>query len=309
MADEYLLEVRSQEMPPDLLRPAIRQLATRLFEDLMGRGLGPREIVTGATPRRLTVAVLDLPDREPGAAVLFAHCFTCTKNIKAERKAMAREDEAFAALKAEQLGYQKQMAASMRDRQTAEAQIAGAQSDKVAAEIRLIERKIDQAALIAPITGWVVSEDLKQQIGAPVETGKILFEIASIDSLRAELYVPESSIANVAAGQTGELAAVGHPDQKVRFVIERITPIAEVVNHQNVFDVRARILEHLEWMRPGMEGEARMASSRIWFGVVCSNGCSSTAETQQSRITVANQRLMPLLSLGRQPCIADQSND
>jgi biotin carboxyl carrier protein len=173
-----------------------------------------------------------------------------------------------AALKAEQLGYQKQMAASMRDRQTAEAQIAGAQSDKVAAEIRLIERKIDQAALIAPITGWVVSEDLKQQIGAPVETGKILFEIASIDSLRAELYVPESSIANVAAGQTGELAAVGHPDQKVRFVIERITPIAEVVNHQNVFDVRARILEHLEWMRPGMEGEARISAGKksyLWI--------------------------------------------
>ncbi len=65
MADEYLLEVRSQEMPPDFLRPAIRQLATRLFEELMGRGLGPREIVTGATPRRLTVALLELPDREP----------------------------------------------------------------------------------------------------------------------------------------------------------------------------------------------------------------------------------------------------
>ena len=173
-----------------------------------------------------------------------------------------------AALKAEQLGYQKQMAASMRDRQTAEAQIAGAQSDKVAAEIRLTERKIDQAALVAPITGWVVSEDLKQQIGAPVETGKILFEIASIDSLRAELYVPESSIAGIAVGQTGELAAVGHPDQKVRFVIERITPIAEVVNHQNVFSVRARILEHLEWMRPGMEGEARISAgekSYIWI--------------------------------------------
>jgi multidrug resistance efflux pump len=173
-----------------------------------------------------------------------------------------------AALKAEQLGYQKQMTASMRDRKTAEAQIAQAQSDKVAAEIRLIERKIAQADLVSPITGWVVSEDLKQQIGAPVETGKILFEIAGIDSLRAELYVPESSIANVATGQDGELASVGHPDQKVRFVIQRINPIAEVVNNQNVFRVRARILENLEWMRPGMEGEARISAckkSYLWI--------------------------------------------
>jgi hypothetical protein len=50
-----------------------------------------------------------------------------------------------AALKAEQLGYQKQMTASMRDRKTAEAQIAQAQSDKVAAQIRMIEKKIEQA--------------------------------------------------------------------------------------------------------------------------------------------------------------------
>ncbi len=173
-----------------------------------------------------------------------------------------------AALKAEQLGYQKQMAASMRDRKTAEAQIAQAQSDKVAAEIRLIEKKIEQATLVSPITGWVVSEDLKQQIGAPVETGKVLFEIAAIDSLRAELYVPESSIANVATGQEGELASVGHPDQKIRFVIERINPIAEVVNNQNVFRVRARILENLEWMRPGMEGEARISAGKksyLWI--------------------------------------------
>ena len=173
-----------------------------------------------------------------------------------------------AALKAEQLGYQKQMTASMRDRKTAEAQIAQAQSDKAAAEIRLIENKIEQAALMAPITGWVVSEDLKQQIGAPVETGQVLFEIAGIDSLRAELYVPESFIANVSIGQEGELASMGHPDQKVQFVIERINPIAEVVNNQNVFRVRARILENLEWMRPGMEGEARIAAGKksyLWL--------------------------------------------
>ncbi len=174
-----------------------------------------------------------------------------------------------AALKAEQLGYQKQMTAAMRDQKTAEAQIARAQSDKVAAEIRLIKMKIEQATLVAPITGWVVSEDLKRQIGAPVETGKILFEIARIDSLRAELYVPESSIANIATGQTGELASVGHPDQKIRFVIERINPIAEIVNSQNVFRVRARISEHLEWMRPGMEGRARISAGRrsyLWIG-------------------------------------------
>jgi multidrug efflux pump subunit AcrA (membrane-fusion protein) len=174
-----------------------------------------------------------------------------------------------AALKAEQLGHQKQMAASMRDRNTAEAQIAQAQSDKLAAEIRLLEQHIGQATLIAPITGRVVSEDLRRQIGAPVETGKIVFEIALIESLRAELYVPEELIASVTEGQTGELASVGHPDQRIRFVVERINPVADVVNDQNIFKVRAPLLEQPEWMRPGMEGIAKIFVGKkryIWIG-------------------------------------------
>ena len=173
-----------------------------------------------------------------------------------------------AVLKAERLGYQKQMVASMRDRKTADAQMAQAQSDKADAQIRLIERQIEKASLVAPITGWVVSDDLKQRIGAPVETGKVLFEIAGIDSLRAELYVPESSISRIATGQAGELAAVGHPDQRVRFVIDKIHPTAEVVNSQNVFKISARILEQLQWMRPGMEGEARIFAGKksyLWI--------------------------------------------
>lgn len=65
MADEYLLEIRSQDMPPAFQRRTIQHLATRLFEELTGRGLGPREVVTGATPRRLVVSLETLPDREP----------------------------------------------------------------------------------------------------------------------------------------------------------------------------------------------------------------------------------------------------
>ena len=174
-----------------------------------------------------------------------------------------------ASLKAEQLGYQKKIAASIRDRQTVESQIAQAKYDKVAAEIRLLELNIRQATLRAPITGRIISEDLKRQIGAPVEKGQVLFEIAGIESLRAELYVPEDLIADVHEGQEGELAAVGHPEQRIRFVVEVINPMADVVNNHNVFKVRARLIDSREWMRPGMEGTARISLGRkgyAWLG-------------------------------------------
>ena len=177
-----------------------------------------------------------------------------------------------AALQAEKLGYQKQMTAFMRDRKTADAQIAETQSRKVTAQIRLIEKKIEQANIVAPINGWVISEDRKQQIGAPVKAGEVLFEIATIDSLWAELHVPESSIASITQGFTGTMASVGHPGQKVGFTIDRINPIAEVVDHQNVFRVRARIFEQLEWMRPGMEGEAKISAGKKTYLWIYSHG-------------------------------------
>ena len=61
---EYLLEVRTEEIPARMLEPAARRLATRVFEDLMGRGLGPTEVETGYTPRRLVLVLRGLPEGE-----------------------------------------------------------------------------------------------------------------------------------------------------------------------------------------------------------------------------------------------------
>jgi glycyl-tRNA synthetase beta chain len=62
---EYLLEVRSEEIPARMLEAGTRELATRIFEELMARNLGPREVETGYTPRRLVLILSGLPEREP----------------------------------------------------------------------------------------------------------------------------------------------------------------------------------------------------------------------------------------------------
>jgi len=62
---EYLLEVRSEEIPARMLEPGLRELATRVFEELMSRGLGPRQVETGYTPRRLVLTMSGLPAKEP----------------------------------------------------------------------------------------------------------------------------------------------------------------------------------------------------------------------------------------------------
>ncbi|MGB6364221.1 MAG: glycine--tRNA ligase subunit beta [Thermoanaerobaculia bacterium] len=62
---EFLLEVRCEEIPARMLAPAIRQLGTRLFEELLASNLAPAEVQTGFTPRRLMLLLKGLPEREP----------------------------------------------------------------------------------------------------------------------------------------------------------------------------------------------------------------------------------------------------
>ncbi len=61
---EFLLEVRCEEIPARMLEAAIKELTQRTFEDLMGRGVGPREVETGFTPRRLVLVLKGLPARQ-----------------------------------------------------------------------------------------------------------------------------------------------------------------------------------------------------------------------------------------------------
>jgi glycyl-tRNA synthetase beta chain len=62
---ELLLEVRSEEIPARMLEPGVKELATRTFEELMARGIAPREVETGFTPRRLVLVMSGLPRQEP----------------------------------------------------------------------------------------------------------------------------------------------------------------------------------------------------------------------------------------------------
>jgi len=193
--------------------------------------------------------------------------------VKGNETTLAELDTAelrlqLAAAKAEKAGYLKQVAAAMRDSETAQAQIAQANSDKAQAQIDLLNYLVEQGKIISPISGTVVKGDLKRQIGAPVKTGDVLFEVMPLESLRAELLVPEDQIFDISVDQEGYLATVSYPSQRIKFVVERVNPIAEVVNNRNVFKVRVRLLETRSWMRPGMEGVAKISIGKrryVWI--------------------------------------------
>ncbi|MFP4139667.1 MAG: efflux RND transporter periplasmic adaptor subunit [Planctomycetota bacterium] len=159
-----------------------------------------------------------------------------------------------------------------------ERQIALSKAKSVQAQIDDLQRRIDQATITAPIGGTITEGDLKQLIDKDIEKGQVLFRIAALDRLRAEVAVPEDQIADVEkaltraredGGQlTGQLAVTQHPEQRMEFVVEGINPVGRIKNQQNVFLVRVRLKEQPGWLKPGMGGSARITVDHRPYGAI-----------------------------------------
>ena len=161
---------------------------------------------------------------------------------------------------ARKLESQKKAAVALREGNAAEEQIARAEVKGIDAEIELTDFFLSQAEVKAPIGGTVISEDLQKREFSVIELGKPVLEIVDDSKLKVALFVPEDQIADISVGKTGELAAAGYPDQKIKFRVLDVENIARVVSGANVFKVQAEFLdgEKLEWFKPGMEGVARI---------------------------------------------------
>lgn len=163
---------------------------------------------------------------------------------------------------AERSSYQIQARIKQQENKTAEGRIALAEVDRITARIDLLQWHIDQSNIVSPLSGVVIMGEWNKNLGSPIETGQGLFEVASLESLRAELAVPEDRIADLIVKQTGKLACVSYPGQYLKFEVERIDPVAKVIDQRNVFSVKVKLLETRSWLRPGMEGAAKVDISR-----------------------------------------------
>ncbi len=134
-----------------------------------------------------------------------------------------------------------------------EAQIAQAR-----AQLALTSTQLARTEIISPIAGVVVNGDLSQKLGAPVQPGEVLFEVAPLEGFRVDIYVDERDLRWVQEAQTGHLALAGRPDEGLDFTVTRITPVAEPREGINTFRVEATLEAPLTGLRPGMEGVAKI---------------------------------------------------
>jgi RND family efflux transporter MFP subunit len=163
----------------------------------------------------------------------------------------------------------REQSEALAERDRARAGILAAQIQQADAQIKLLDEQLKRIVVTAPFDGVVVSGDLSQSLGAPVERGDILFEVAPLNSYRVILKVDERDIGEVIQEQTGLLALTGMPGDVIEIRVDKITPISTAEEGRNYFRVEASLLaEPPAMLRPGMEGVGKIdAGSRrlVWI--------------------------------------------
>jgi len=157
--------------------------------------------------------------------------------------------------------------AAMASHDRQEMAIVQAKLDQVRSELELINTQIKRAQIVAPVDGMIVNGDLAQLLGAPVERGKTLLEMAPASNYEIQLLVNEADISYVEAGQTGELTLQSNPFDPVEFSINAVHPIATVGDGQTRFRVDANPTSSVDGFRPGQTGVAKVeagSANLLW---------------------------------------------
>lgn len=164
------------------------------------------------------------------------------------------------------LGQQHQLSSQYREamanHEKAQVRIAMAKSNQVQAQLELVDYKLSRTKITAPFSGVIVSGDLSQALGAPVEKGQVLFEIAPLDAYRIILQVDEGDISYIQEGQLGTIVLSSLPDDDMYFTVKKITPVSTAEEGRNYFRVEAELDQLTQNLRPGMEGVGKIKIGR-----------------------------------------------
>jgi RND family efflux transporter MFP subunit len=156
----------------------------------------------------------------------------------------------------------KQYRQAMAEHNAALVQIVGAQLEQSRAQVERVEDQLLRTRVIAPFDGVVVSGDLTQSLGAPVERGTVLYEVAPMSAFRVILKVDERDMADVAVGQRGNILLSAFPHDPIAFQVEKVTPVSTPREGKNFFRVEAKFDQNDTRLRPGMEGVGKIGIER-----------------------------------------------
>lgn len=146
------------------------------------------------------------------------------------------------------------------------AAIARHEAERMQNKASLLQDRLNQLEVRSPIDGVIVSGDLKDTEGAPLETGQSLFEVAPLDRMKVHVGVPEDDIRHVTKSMRAVLQLDAMPSESLETRLESIRPTAEIFEDDNVFIAEAEMDNSDRRLRPGMRGQAKVSTGKQPLG-------------------------------------------
>ncbi len=167
-----------------------------------------------------------------------------------------------------------QEAAALKEKDTAAAAKAQAQWVQAEAQLKYIDERIARSTIVAPLTGRVITGDLKNRLSSTIKLGDALLEVAQMEDIVVIAQVADSDIWLVRdafdRGELGgEIVAKSQPSKPFKVKMERIVPLSQAKDGKNTFEVRLALEDAPDWFSPGMEGIAKINTQKhslLWIG-------------------------------------------
>ncbi len=154
--------------------------------------------------------------------------------------------------------HQLELQRALAEGNRADINVTKARIREAGAQVRLLDEMIARATIKAPFDGLVVSGDLSQKVGAPVERGDRLFRLTPLNGYRLVMFVDERKVSEVEKNQQGAVRFASFPDLTWPVEVTNITPVTEIRDGANVFRVEGQMTGDVVRLRPGMEGVVRL---------------------------------------------------
>lgn len=145
--------------------------------------------------------------------------------------------------------------------------VQAARKGALEAERELLQQRVDNARLVAPVSGVVLDGEVQHQLGAVVAVGTPLMRVGSLDPVVIEASIPEQRLKDGLDAAHGVFAPNAHPDQKFTLGQLKVVPAAVIQNGRNVFPARGTAFSEPGQLLPGMEGACRLnlGSRPAWW--------------------------------------------
>jgi multidrug resistance efflux pump len=156
----------------------------------------------------------------------------------------------------------KQRDTAMASRETAAAQMARFEMDRLELKVQMLKDRMDNLEVKSPTDGVVISGDPKKLEGSRLTMGQTLVEVGPLGDMFLEVGIPDESISYTKVGQKVWFRLESLPRASFHGVLTRVHPRSEERESENVFVGEVRIESDNKLLRPGMRGRAKISAGR-----------------------------------------------